>query len=356
MERGWRPPGMTTLEAQRAAPASRGRVGGTGVAGGSTPDAQADYAKPKKVWAVLCGAESGPGAPAGPAPSAGCAANRNKDVGAAAALAATVVGRAPATATIPAPPPSLQAPQPPPPPPPPPLPRDRKRTTCVDPEGAGAVATDAVAASSPASMGDPLPQRASKARRGPSSAAVASSLGVSVLHAGVQVAGESSKACAGTSATKMPEARTGEGVAAMADEEAKKPRKTGHKKCEHGRQKRHCRECPDGGTSLCEHKRQKNKCKDCGGASICHHSRNRSECIQCRGGKICSHGRRKSECRQCGGSQICQHDRKKSQCKECGGSAICQHNRRKTICKECARPRQGLQKLAPVAPAVTGET
>ena len=37
------------------------------------------------------------------------------------------------------------------------------------------------------------------------------------------------------------------------------------KKCEHGRQRRNCKEC--GGSSICEHGRRRYRCKDCGGSS-----------------------------------------------------------------------------------------
>ena len=50
-------------------------------------------------------------------------------------------------------------------------------------------------------------------------------------------------------------------------------------KCEHGRQKSHCKEC--GGSTICEHNRERNKCKECGGASICEHGRQRNTCKIC---------------------------------------------------------------------------
>eukprot|EP00606_Chrysophyceae_sp_TOSAG23-5_P000275 GSChrysophyteH2.ASY1.ANO1.788.1 assembled CDS len=36
--------------------------------------------------------------------------------------------------------------------------------------------------------------------------------------------------------------------------------------CEHGRQKRQCKEC--GGSGICEHGRQKYRCKECGGRTV----------------------------------------------------------------------------------------
>ena len=43
----------------------------------------------------------------------------------------------------------------------------------------------------------------------------------------------------------------------------------------------------------------------------------------------CEHGRQKSHCKDCGGSEVCEHNRRKSQCKDCGGSQICEHNKRR---------------------------
>ena len=122
-------------------------------------------------------------------------------------------------------------------------------------------------------------------------------------------------------------------------------------KCEHGRQRTHCKECGGAsicnhnrrrnhckeceGASICEHNRQRNYCKECGGASICNHNRQRSSCKECGGSQICNHNRQRSSCKECGGSQICNHNRLKSQCKECGGGSICNHNRLKSHCKEC---------------------
>jgi hypothetical protein len=36
----------------------------------------------------------------------------------------------------------------------------------------------------------------------------------------------------------------------------------GRKKCEHGRQRSHCKDC--GGGGICEHGRRRSGCKDCG--------------------------------------------------------------------------------------------
>lgn len=86
-------------------------------------------------------------------------------------------------------------------------------------------------------------------------------------------------------------------------------------KCEHNRQKGHCREC--GGSNFCEHKKEKIACKECGGISICKHNKQKCRCKECGGGSICQHNRVKQYCRECGGSSFCEHNRIKRQCKEC---------------------------------------
>ena len=105
------------------------------------------------------------------------------------------------------------------------------------------------------------------------------------------------------------------------------------KKCEHNRDKSHCKEC--NGSQICEHKRERSICKDCGGASICEHKRYRSICKECDGISICEHKRQKSHCKECGGSQICEHNIIKSVCKDCDGNSLCEHKRQKVSCKEC---------------------
>jgi hypothetical protein len=104
-------------------------------------------------------------------------------------------------------------------------------------------------------------------------------------------------------------------------------------KCEHGRERSHCKEC--GGGSICEHGRERSQCKDCGGASICEHGRIRSKCKDCGGASICEHNRLRSTCKDCGGASICVHNRLRSTCKECGGASICEHNRLRSTCKDC---------------------
>ena len=104
-------------------------------------------------------------------------------------------------------------------------------------------------------------------------------------------------------------------------------------KCEHGRQKAHCKEC--GGSAFCEHGKQKSHCKECGGSSICPHNKYKAICKECKGSSICEHGRHKAICKECGGSAFCEHGRQKSHCKECGGPAFCEHGNIKAQCKEC---------------------
>lgn len=87
------------------------------------------------------------------------------------------------------------------------------------------------------------------------------------------------------------------------------------RKCPHGRQKSHCREC--GGISICEHNRIRGRCKECGGSEICKHNKRRSRCVECGGSEICKHGRQIGTCKDCEGSQICHHNRQKSHCKDC---------------------------------------
>ncbi len=142
-------------------------------------------------------------------------------------------------------------------------------------------------------------------------------------------------------------------------------------KCDHGRDKRFCREC--GGNDFCPHGRQKHLCKECGGSNICPHGRQRHYCRECGGSSICVHGKRKDRCKECNGAAIgnvegraakkkgpkkrgatdgavvpvppaekrvqkrakCDHGRQRQYCRECGGSSICVHGKRKNRCKEC---------------------
>jgi hypothetical protein len=105
------------------------------------------------------------------------------------------------------------------------------------------------------------------------------------------------------------------------------------KRCEHGREHKHCKEC--GGKSICKHGRQHHSCKECGGTSVCAHGRRRQICKECGGASICEHWRQRSRCKECGGKGICEHGRERNKCKECGGTSICEHGRQRYRCKEC---------------------
>ena len=309
--------------------------------GRRAPDTQGDCKKPKRVWAALCAAEEGK--EQGGDKEQGEFENRQApcDSSSASRRAASIKAL-PCTRKHNFPAPADPAPVHAPAAQAPPLvpQRSRKRTIFFDPVDPGPAAHEQRRLSPSASSGG-IP-RAAKIVRDPSLEAAAARSSEGEKSSAAASGGKRALvgASAGVASNEMQQPSQERGAVLAEDQAAEKRGKAGHKRCEHGRQKRHCRECPDGGTSLCEHKRQKNKCKECGGASICHHHRNRSECTDCRGGKICEHGRRRSECRECGGSQICTHDRKRSQCKECRGSAICEHNRRKTMCKDCKRAPQ----------------
>ena len=101
-----------------------------------------------------------------------------------------------------------------------------------------------------------------------------------------------------------------------------------------------CRTIKNQSIKKCEHGRQKSHCKECGGNSICSHGRRKSQCKECGGSSICEHGRQKPCCKECGGNSICEHGRQKQTCKECGGSSICEHGRQKQTCKACNNPKQ----------------
>lgn len=74
--------------------------------------------------------------------------------------------------------------------------------------------------------------------------------------------------------------------------------------CEHGKQRRYCKEgC--GGQAYCEHGKHKTICKDCGGGGICEHGKRKVICKDCSGTGICEHGKQKARCKECGGSQLC---------------------------------------------------
>jgi hypothetical protein len=87
---------------------------------------------------------------------------------------------------------------------------------------------------------------------------------------------------------------------------------------------------------ICEHGRQRRQCRDCEGRAFCHHGRLRAQCRACDGVSLCHHERRRVECKICKGSGICKHNRVKARCKECDGNGLCEHNRHKRACKECS--------------------
>ena len=58
---------------------------------------------------------------------------------------------------------------------------------------------------------------------------------------------------------------------------------------------------------------------------------NRDRCREC-GKGFCEHGKDKRMCKDCGGSMLCEHGKGKYYCKECGGKGICIHNTNKHIC------------------------
>ena len=110
-----------------------------------------------------------------------------------------------------------------------------------------------------------------------------------------------------------------------------------------GRRLKTCQNCRDLAVKSrekckCEHGRERRKCKQCGGSSICEHNRERNKCRECGGASICEHNRQRNNCRECGGASICEHDRIRSACKECDGASICEHNRQRSRCKICSDP------------------
>jgi len=89
------------------------------------------------------------------------------------------------------------------------------------------------------------------------------------------------------------------------------------------------------GHRLCEHGKQRSRCRDCGGSSFCEHNRERNRCVKCGGSGICEHKMRRANCRDCGGSGVCEHGRRRQFCKECVGSSICEHRRQRRVCSTC---------------------
>ena len=109
--------------------------------------------------------------------------------------------------------------------------------------------------------------------------------------------------------------------------------KTIHKKCPHGRQPYHCRDC--GGKLFCMHGKNKYRCLDCDGRAFCQHKCRKEACVLCGGASICQHKKRRDTCIICGGSSLCEHGRQKSQCSDCGGVGVCEHRKRRDRCALC---------------------
>ena len=72
----------------------------------------------------------------------------------------------------------------------------------------------------------------------------------------------------------------------------------------------------------CDHGRERRKCKECDGDSICKHQRQRSQCKECDGASICKHKKRRTRCKDCDGISICIHQRQRSDCKECSPQRV----------------------------------
>lgn len=105
------------------------------------------------------------------------------------------------------------------------------------------------------------------------------------------------------------------------------------KKCEHGREKRRCRDC--GGQGFCKHNTRKSRCRICGGGEFCEHNKIKTRCITCGGSEMCEHKIRRVLCRICDGSGFCEHDKQKHLCLLCDGASICIHKTRRIICRIC---------------------
>ena len=104
-------------------------------------------------------------------------------------------------------------------------------------------------------------------------------------------------------------------------------------RCEHGRQRHHCKDC--NGSSVCERQRVRILCKDCNGASICEYQRHRSTCKAYNGTSICEHQRQQSQCIDCQGASICRHSKQRYICRDCNGTGICAHSKERITCLIC---------------------
>lgn len=104
--------------------------------------------------------------------------------------------------------------------------------------------------------------------------------------------------------------------------------------CEHGCQKRYCRNgC--GGSAYCKHNLRKSKCKECGGSELCIHNIEKFRCSNCKGSYICEHNKRKDRCKDCFHLLLCKHNNKKSNCNECKIERTCEYNKTRDKCNIC---------------------
>ena len=97
------------------------------------------------------------------------------------------------------------------------------------------------------------------------------------------------------------------------------------KPCVHGTPFRRCLLC--GGGDVCEHKYRRINCAECNGGSVCKHKRRRDACAICSG---CEHGKLKRYCGNCpdGGSRLCP---------KCPCKPARQVKKKGALCKYCIR-------------------
>ena len=86
----------------------------------------------------------------------------------------------------------------------------------------------------------------------------------------------------------------------------------------------------------CDRCREKDKKRK--ESSKCEHGKQRAHCKDCKGSAICEHGKQRAHCKDCKGSAICEHNRMRYRCKDCEGLGICEHGKRRDYCKECSDP------------------
>ena len=64
----------------------------------------------------------------------------------------------------------------------------------------------------------------------------------------------------------------------------------------------------------CEHGKEKRRCKDCKGSGICEHNMQKAFCKDCKGSVIFEHNKQKYKWKECAGSSICEHNLQRHQC------------------------------------------